>query len=112
MHKLTAFYQGRSSGLFYECEKNICFCVCASVSLFDINGHKERKISRRKISLYMKEIYKDIVIENGRMSFILCGDRAVSSFVFKVDNNNNNNNNISDHKRKNDKEKENKEEKE
>ena len=69
----------------HECEKNIF--ICASVSLFDINDHKERKISRRKISLYMKEIYKDFVIENGRMSFILCGDRAVSSFVLKVDNN-------------------------
>ena len=50
----------------------------------------------------MKEIYKDIVIENSRMSFILCGDRAVSSFVFKVDN---------DHKKKNEKEKEKEKEK-
>ena len=78
--------------------------TCASVSLFDINDHKKRKISRRKISLCLKKICKDIVIENGRMSFILCGDRAVSSFVFKVDNDDN------DHKRKNEMEKENEKE--
>ena len=50
----------------YDCNKIIF--ICASVSLLDINDHKERKTSRRKISMYMKEIFKDIVIENGRMS--------------------------------------------
>ena len=95
--KIDSVLSRKEFWTIHECEKNIF--ICASVSLFDINGHKERKISRRKISLYMKEIYKDFVIENGRMSSILCGDRAVSSFVFKVDNND-------DHKKENEKEKE------
>ena len=48
------------SATIYECDKNICICVCASVSLFDVNDHKERKVSRRKISLYKDTVRSKI----------------------------------------------------
>ena len=46
----------------YEFDKNTSISICASVSLFDINDHNERKISRRKISLYMDIIRSNILI--------------------------------------------------
>ena len=99
--KVDSFLTRREFWTIYECEKNIF--ICASVSLFDSNDHKERKISRRKIGLYVKEIYKNFVIENGRMSSILGGDRAVSSFVSKAYSN--------DHKKGNEEESEKEKEK-
>ena len=74
---------------FYECEKNIF--ICASVSLFDDDGKRENKISRKKIRLYLKELYEDFVFENGRMDSILCGYKSNSILTLNTNNMNNNN---------------------
>ena len=72
--KVDNVLTGKEFWTFYECEKNIF--ICASVSLFNGDGKTENKISRKKIRLYMKEIYDDFVFENGRMDSILCGKKS------------------------------------